>query len=84
MTKAFVMHPNFLKHTGIEELPESPQSILFGVPFYYDRSLEKWEPPQDPFIEYEPRDYGWLRKLGFGCMVPQCYEFNMPLIPQLF
>jgi hypothetical protein len=27
---------------------------------------EEWTPPEDPFIEYEPKDYPWLKALGFG------------------
>ncbi len=45
---------------------------FLGIPFYVsDTPLtrDEWTPPKDPFIEFEPKDYGWLRKLGFGTTV---------------
>lgn len=34
-----------------------------------------WEFPKDRFVEYEPKDEGWCRRLGFGreVIVPKAY-----------
>lgn len=44
-------------------------SWITGLPIYMSDiplTSEEWTPPTDPFIEYEPKDYPWLKKLGFG------------------
>ncbi len=44
-------------------------SWLTGLPITitdHPLTREEWTPPEDPFIEYEPKDYHWLKALGFG------------------
>jgi hypothetical protein len=47
-------------------------SWLTGLPIItptHTLTTERWEPPTDPFIEFEPRDFSWLKALGFGKVI---------------
>lgn len=51
---------------------------LFGLEYRIDPSALVWKPPKDRFIEYEEKDYGWLRALGYGSMEPGMLEMRLP------
>lgn len=44
--------------------------VMSGVDVFVNtsmpRTIVKWTPPTDPFIQYEKSDEVWLRGLGFG------------------
>lgn len=68
-----VAHPENIELLR-RHIPQSHESPLLGGIRIVANSLlpirrveRRWFPPaNDRFVTYEPHDYGWLQKLGFG------------------
>lgn len=73
-----LMHPRTLEalrltHPDVEGSRLNGGYSLAGVPITVSdlapEFVERWEFPQEPFIEYESSDEPWARYFGFGRQV---------------
>lgn len=65
-------HPENLKRLAALNAPLGALDSLYSVPVYESQHLprfgkkKKWKFASDPFVEYEAKDEGWARPVGYG------------------